>query len=107
MSQYPEIILGAVYEVDCNSPYNKPDDWVGTCRVIKGPLYSSKIPDFGNFWVERVSGLRSMHTFDEDVGGHLIGVGSQFHRTMRLIHTPDENVEIKFSFDSLIGEQHE
>ena len=107
MSQYPEIILGAVYEVDCNSPFHKPDDWVGTCRVVKEPLYSSVIPNSGNFWVERISGLRSINTFDEDVGGYLIGVGSKFHQTMRLMHVSDENIEIKFSFDSLIGEQHE
>ena len=104
MSQYPEIILGAVYEVDCNSSYNEPDDWVGTCRVVKGILSSPENPDFKNFWVERISGLRSIHTFDEDVGGYIIGVGSKFHQTMRLMHTPDENVEIKFSFDSLIGD---
>ena len=107
MSQYPEIILGAIYEVDCNSPYNEPDDWVGTCRVVKETRYFPGNPDSGTFWVERISGLRSIHTFDKDIGGYTIGVGSRFHQTMRLMDASDENVEIKFSFDSLIGGQHE
>lgn len=94
MNNLPEIIVNAVYEV--NSGVS--DRLHGMCSV-------SRILDEHYFYIKRISGMSSLFSYDKNYDDYRIQFNSPFHRNMKIIQLPtNTEVEIKFSFDELLGE---
>lgn len=93
----PELISGGIYYVDCNSAGNKPNDWVGVCRVID-VIEADHI-----FFVERLEGIAELLPEEGDVTCR-VGIESRFHKAMVLIDNPLEDIKIEYSIEDLIGE---
>lgn len=97
MNNLPEIIVNAVYEVGANSSLS--GGLHGTCSV-------SRILDDNYFCVKRISGMPALLHYDKDHDDYRIHFGSYFRECMHIIQLPpaDEEIDIKFSFDELLGE---
>lgn len=96
MNNLPEIMVGTVYEVGSNS--NISDSLRGMCSV-------SRILDDNYFCIKRISGMPGLLYCDKNYDDYRIQFKSLFHHSMKIIQLPtNTEVEIKFSFDELLGE---
>ena len=95
MNNLPEIIVNAVYEVS-----------VGVSDQLHGMCSVSRILDERYFYIKRISGMPGLIHKDEAHGDYRIHFGSAFRASMKRIRLPpaDEKIDIKFSFDELLGE---
>ena len=95
MNNLPEIIVNAVYEV--SSGVN--DQLHGMCSV-------SRILDEYYFYIKRISGMPGLMYYDKEHDDYRIHFNSVFRASMKRIQLPpaDEELDIKFSFDELLGE---
>lgn len=95
MNNLPEIIVNAVYEV--SSGVN--DQLHGMCSV-------SRILDEHYFYIKRISGMPGLTHEDKEHDDYRIHFGSAFRAYMRMVQLSpvDEEIDIKFSFDELLGE---
>lgn len=95
MNNLPEIIVNAVYEV--SSGVN--DQLHGMCSV-------SRILNEHYFYIKRISGMPGLTSEDKEYGDYRIHFGSAFRLNMKRVQLPpaDEEIDIKFSFDELLGE---
>lgn len=94
MSNLPEIIVGAVYKVD-----SKVHDALhGMCSV-------SRILNNDYFCIKRITGMSGLTYYNGNYDDYRIHFNSLFRHSMQIIqlHT-DTEIEIKFSFDELLGE---
>lgn len=93
MADRSEIIVGAKYEVD-----GGVHDWCGTCSV-------SRIVDEFYFYVKKIIGLPHLTHYDKENNDYRVAFSSPFAGYMKLIDFPeDKEIDIKFSFDELLGE---
>lgn len=93
MNNLPEIIVNAVYEVN-----GGVHDWCGICSV-------SRIVDECCFYVKKIKGLPRLTNYDKENNDYRVAFNSPFARYMKLIDYPeDKEIDIKFSFDELLGE---
>ena len=95
MNNLPEIIVDAVYEVSS-----------GVNRTLYGMCSVSRILDERYFYIKRVSGMSGLTYHDREHDDYLIHFGSTFRASMKMVQLPpaDEEIDIKFSFDELLGE---
>lgn len=95
MADRSEIMIGAVYEV--SSGVN--DQLHGMCSV-------SRILDEHYFYIKRISGMQGLTYDDKEHGDYRIHFESAFRLNMKRVQLPpaDEEIDIKFSFDELLGE---
>lgn len=95
MADRSEIMIDAVYEV--SSGVN--DQLHGMCSV-------SRILDERYFYIKRISGMSGLTYHDREHDDYRIHFGSAFHASMKMVQLPpaDEEIDIKFSFDELLGE---
>ena len=94
MNNLPEIIVNAVYEVSS-----------GVFDRLHGMCSVSRILDDKYFCIKRISGMPDLLQYDKNYDNYRIAFGSRFHHNMKIIQLPaNTEVEIKFSFDELLGE---
>lgn len=93
MADRSEIIVGAKY-----GAYGGVHDCLGICSV-------SRIVDENYFYVKKIIGLPRLAHYDKGNNDYRVAFNSPFARYMKLIDYPeDKEIDIKFSFDELLGE---
>lgn len=95
MNNLPEVIVNAVYEVSS-----------GVNGQLHGMCSVSRILDERYFYIKRISGMPGLTYYDKEHDDYRIHFGSAFRASMKRIQLPpaDEELDIKFSFDELLGE---
>lgn len=95
MNNLPAIIVNAVYEVSS-----------GVIDALHGMCSVSRILDEHYFYIKRISGMPGLTSEDKEHGDYRIHFGSAFRLNMKMVQLPpvDEKIDIKFSFDELLGE---
>lgn len=88
---YPELVLNGIYEVRGLME----DGWNGICEVVA-------INPSEGFYIRAIDGMPRAFEYRDSNGLILVRFNSTYHKTMRIIETPLEDIKINISINDLL-----
>jgi hypothetical protein len=86
----PELVLNGMYEVNCSI-----DGWSGVCEVV------SINPD-KEFYIKPIDGMPRAFANRDSNGLILVNFNSSYHKAMKIIENPLEDIKINISINDLL-----